>query len=83
MVSTLDNLISSFYCCISNILGKWLCDCAILPHKNDGIKSILLESFKREEMEYMSMDTIKQTDDAIHNPVEFLNILNPHGFLAH
>ncbi|XP_008186267.1 uncharacterized protein LOC103310284 [Acyrthosiphon pisum] len=64
----------------------WLCERAILTPKNDRaavINEILLKSFKGTEMEYKFIDLVLKTDDAIHYPVEFLNALNPPGFLAH
>nr|XP_034194992.1 uncharacterized protein LOC117611167 [Osmia lignaria]XP_034195335.1 uncharacterized protein LOC117611500 [Osmia lignaria] len=64
----------------------WLCERAILTPKNDKagvINDTLLNSFDGVEMEYRSVDSVVQTDDAVHYPVEFLNTLNPPGLPAH
>lgn len=89
VVTTLPKLIAKIYPDIADIKNKsmdWLCERAILTPKNDRaaiINDILLKSFQGEEMEYRSVDTVLQTDDAVHYPVEFLNTLNPPGFPPH
>lgn len=64
----------------------WLCERGTFTLKNNMvamINDILLKSLESKEMEYRSVDTILQTDDTVHYPVEFLNILNFNGFPAH
>lgn len=54
--------------------------------KNDQaavINDILLKSFDGTEMVYNSIDTVVNTDEAVHYPVEFLNTINPAGLPYH
>lgn len=89
VVTTLADLTARIYPDIADIKEKstdWLCERAILTPKNDKaavINETLLNSFEGAEMEYRSVDSVVQTDDAVHYPVEFLNTLNPPGFPAH
>ncbi|XP_046145875.1 uncharacterized protein LOC114881245 [Osmia bicornis bicornis] len=89
VVTTLANLIVKIYPDIVDIKEKpmdWLCERAILTPKNDKagvINDTLLNSFDGTEMEYRYVDSVVQTDDAVHYPVEFLNTLNPPGLPAH
>lgn len=89
VVKTLDDLIKNIYPDISNINIKsdeWLCERAILTPKNDRatiINEKLLNAFDSPKMEYSSIDTVLQTEEATHYPVEFLNSLNPPGFPPH
>ncbi|XP_015270398.1 PREDICTED: myc box-dependent-interacting protein 1, partial [Gekko japonicus] len=64
----------------------YLCKRAILTPKNDkaaDINETLLKSFEGAEMEGRSVDSVVQTDDVVHYPMEFLSTLNPPGFPAH
>ena len=89
IVNNLDDLISSVYPDISRIQEKsmdWLSERAILTSKNDTASEIndkLLDSFEGEVVEYKSVNTLLQSDEAVNYPVEFLNSLNPPGFPAH
>jgi len=89
VVTTLADLTARIYPDIADIKEKsmdWLCERAILTPKNDKaavINETLLNSFEGAEMEYRSVDSVVQTHDAVHYPVEFLNTLNPPGFPAH
>lgn len=89
VVTTLADLTARIYPDIADIKEKsmdWLCERAILTPKNDKaavINDTLLNSFGGAEMEYRSVDSVVQTDDVVHYPVEFLNTLNPPGFPAH
>ncbi|XP_071575067.1 uncharacterized protein [Temnothorax nylanderi] len=47
------------------------------------INDILLKSFEEGEMNYRSVDSVVDTDDAVNYPVEFLNTMNPPGLPAH
>ncbi|XP_063924681.1 ATP-dependent DNA helicase PIF6-like [Zophobas morio] len=89
VVESLTELTNKIYPDIINLKAKpidWLCERAILTPKNDraaGINDLLLKSFEGEEIQYKSMDSVVQTDDAINYPVEFLNTLNPAGLPPH
>lgn len=89
VVNTLADLTQKVYPDIANINAKpddWLCERAILTPKNDRAATIndhLLKSFDSPEMEYLSVDSVLQTDQAVNYPVEFLNSLNPPGFPPH
>ena len=64
----------------------WLCERAILTSKNDTaaeINKISFDSFQAETMEYRSINSVLEVDDAVDYPVEFLNSLNPPGFPTH
>jgi hypothetical protein len=52
---------------------------SILEQLND----IILIKFDGHSREYLSIDTVTSTDDAIHYPQEFLNSLSPSGFPPH
>jgi len=57
-----------------------------LTSKNDTageINKILLGSFQAKKMEYRSVNSVLEIDDAVNYPVEFLNSLNPPGFPPH
>ncbi|XP_063903784.1 uncharacterized protein LOC135123221 [Zophobas morio] len=89
VVESLTELTNKIYPDIINLKAKpidWLCERAILTPKNDraaGINDLLLKSFEGEEIQYKSVDSVVQTDDAINYPVEFLNTLNPAGLPSH
>ena len=42
-----------------------------------------MDHVQEESKEYRSIDTVVNTDDAVHNPQEFLNSLNPADFPRH
>ena len=69
------------------MLNSWNgCDHALLTPTNDKasiINDTLLKSFEGKYIEYKSIDSVVQMDDAIHYPVELLNTLNPPGFPPH
>ncbi|XP_071575057.1 uncharacterized protein [Temnothorax nylanderi] len=89
VVKTLESLINKIYPDIANIKEKsmdWLSERAILTPRNDKagvINDILLKSFEEGEMNYRSVDSVVDTDDAVNYPVEFLNTMNPPGLPAH
>ena len=61
----------------------WLSERAILTPKNDtaaAINYLLLKSFEGDKVQYKSVDSVLQTDDAVNYPAEFLNTLNSVGF---
>ncbi|XP_050679990.1 uncharacterized protein LOC126975918 [Leptidea sinapis] len=65
---------------------EWLCERAILSPKNDKasvINDTLLKVFEGAELQYNSVDSVVNTDDAVQYPVEFLNALNPPGLPTH
>ncbi|KAL4142948.1 hypothetical protein QTP88_005336 [Uroleucon formosanum] len=89
VINTLQELTYKIYPGIENlkeISMDWLCERAILTSKNDTaeeINKILLGSFQAKKMEYRSVNSVLEIDDAVNCPVEFLNSLNPPGFPPH
>ncbi|XP_065356368.1 uncharacterized protein LOC135950766 [Calliphora vicina] len=89
VVKSLAELIEHIYPDIANINTRsndWLCERAILTPKNERatiINNTILQSFDSPEMEYLSIDSVVEIEEAVHYPVEFLNSLNPSGFPPH
>jgi ATP-dependent DNA helicase PIF1 len=89
IVTLLPELTATIYPDIQNIHDKsieWLCERAILTPKNDNaaaINQLLLNAFDAEIVQYKSFDSVLQSDDAVHYPVEFLNSLNPSSLPPH
>ncbi|XP_037809132.1 ATP-dependent DNA helicase PIF1-like [Lucilia sericata] len=89
VVNTLSELTAKIYpdiCHINKKSNDWLCERAILTPKNDRAAAIndnLLNLFDSPKMDYNSIDSVIQAEDAIHYPVEFRNSLNPPGFPNH
>ncbi|XP_023209563.1 uncharacterized protein LOC111612564 [Centruroides sculpturatus] len=89
IVSTVNDLISEIYPDISDLLNKpylWLCERAIISPRNimaEEINNIILEKVNGNNRDYLLIDTVLSTDDAVHYPQEFLNVLSPSGFSPH
>jgi ATP-dependent DNA helicase PIF1 len=89
VVNNAEELISTVYPDIFNLSNKsyqWLCERAIISLRNvtaGEINDIILLKFYGHSREYLSIDTVTSTDDAIHYLQEFLNSLSPSGFLPH
>jgi hypothetical protein len=87
--NNVEELISTVYPDIFNLSNKsyqWLCERAIISLRNvtaGEIIDIILLKFDGHSREYLSIDTVTSTDDAIHYPQEFLNSLSPLGFPPH
>lgn len=85
----MEELISAVYSDIFNPSNKsyqWLCERAIMSLRNgtsEEIKKIILLKFDGDFYEYLTIDTVTSTDDAIHYPQEYLNSLSPSGFPPH
>lgn len=47
------------------------------------INYILLDAFEGECMQYQSTDSVVDPDDAVHDPIEILNSLNPAVLPSH
>jgi ATP-dependent exoDNAse (exonuclease V), alpha subunit - helicase superfamily I member len=65
---------------------QWLCERAILAPKNEVVSRIntdILKKVQGEIKEYLSMDTIMDTDLSTSYPVEFLNSLELSGVPSH
>ncbi|KAF0703530.1 ATP-dependent DNA helicase [Aphis craccivora] len=57
---------------LSNKSYQWLCERAIISPITAGeINDIILLKFDGHSREYLSIDTVTSTDDAIHYPQEF------------
>ena len=88
MTNTLEELIDKVY---TNVESKyldqeWLCERAILALRNEDVHLIndrLLEAIPGTHVEYISIDTTVETDDAVNFPVKFLNARNPPGLPPH
>lgn len=64
----------------------WLCERAILAPKNDEVNKIndrIQLKIPGEPMKYKSVDTVKEEDQAVNYPIEFLNSLEPSGMPPH
>jgi hypothetical protein len=83
VVNNVEELISTVYPDIFNLSNKpyqWLCERAIISPRNvtaGEINDIILLKFDGHSREYLSIDTVTSTDDAIHFPQEFLYSLSP------
>ena len=80
--TSLDELLTAVYPEIERLKdhgAQWLKERAVLTPKNDP----LLDRFCAQEFEYRSIDTVVNTDEVVHYPVEFLNTLNPPGLPLH
>ena len=47
------------------------------------INDILLNLIEGKNMDYRSVDSVLEVDNAVQYPLELLNTLNPPGFPAH
>ncbi|XP_025191833.1 uncharacterized protein LOC112592071 [Melanaphis sacchari] len=89
VVNNVEELISTVYPDILNLSNKsyqWLFERAIISPRNvtaGEINDIILLKFDGYSREYLSIDTVTSTDDAIHYPQEFLNSLSPSGSPPH
>ncbi|XP_073827769.1 uncharacterized protein [Musca autumnalis] len=89
IVQSLKELNEKVYPDIKKLMEKtneWLCERSILTPKNDRaaiINELLMSAYQGDQKEYLSIDKVIQTDDAVQYPVEFLNSLNPPGFPPH
>jgi len=87
--NNVEDLITTVYPDIFNLSNKsyqWLCERAIISPRNVTVREIndiILLKFDGHSREYLSIDTVTSTDDAIHYLREFLNSLSPSGFLPH
>jgi len=87
LMNNLEELISVVYPDVFNMSKKsymWLCERAIISLRNlttEEINDTTLLKFDGDSHEYLSIDTVTSTDDAIHYLQEFLNYLSLSGFL--
>ncbi|GFW73498.1 ATP-dependent DNA helicase [Trichonephila clavipes] len=62
--------------------SSWLKERAILTPTNDSannINNFLLNKLTTKHAKYESVDSVMESEDAVHYPVECLNTLNPPG----
>lgn len=89
VVCDLTTLAEKIYPDLTNFYLKdvsWLKERAILTPKNDtaaNINNTLLEKLPTEIVQYQSVDSVVEVEDAVHYPVEFLHTLNPPGISPH
>lgn len=65
---------------------EWLSERAILAGKNkdvNDLNSIIQSEINGELITYKSVDTVKNKEDVIHYPTEFLNSLDLPGMPPH
>ncbi|CAG4996598.1 unnamed protein product [Parnassius apollo] len=65
---------------------KWLCERAILAPKSESVNKInsdILSEVAGEITEYLSVDTVMDTEQSTSYPVEFLNSLELSGVPSH
>lgn len=65
---------------------NWLRERAILAAKNEDVNDMnnqILAKVPGAMMEYKSIDTVEEADDAVNFPPEFLNSLDPAGMPPH
>lgn len=65
---------------------QWLCERAILAPKNETVTKInenILNEVMGENTEYLSVDTVIETEHSASYPVEFLNSLELSGVPSH
>ncbi|CAH2098246.1 unnamed protein product [Euphydryas editha] len=88
-VTSQQDLISSVYgdfADVGNQTGSWLCKRAILTPRNDQAAAInlkILTHVSGNSVQYTSINTVMEEEDATHYPVEFLESLNTPGLPAH
>ncbi|CAK1595296.1 unnamed protein product [Parnassius mnemosyne] len=88
LVQSPSELIASVYSDLTNNMheDKWLCERAILAPKNESVNKInsdILSEVAGEITEYLSVDTVIDTEQSTSYPVEFLNSLELSGVPSH
>ncbi|CAK1602388.1 unnamed protein product [Parnassius mnemosyne] len=92
LVQSHSELIASVYSDLTNnmheetVRDKWLCERAILAPKNESVNKInsdILSEVAGEITEYLSVDTVMDTEQNTSYPVEFLNSLEWSGVPSH
>lgn len=86
--SSLNGLITKIYPNISiNYKNhEWLFERAILIPTNNEVNKInhqILNQIPGETVQYKSIDTVTEVNEAVNFPIEFLNSLEPHGIPPH
>ncbi|XP_060855199.1 ATP-dependent DNA helicase pif1-like [Metopolophium dirhodum] len=87
--NSLEQLIQSVYQDIGNLKNlnsEWLCERVILITTNnraDTINSLIVSGFQALEMDYISIDTVIDSEESVHFPTEFLNSQTPSGMPPH
>lgn len=89
VVDTVDELIQFVYPEVNDVLNKelsWFCERAILSPKNESanyLNNIILSRINTPEFIYNSFDSVVDTEEAVHFPLEFLHTLDPPGLPSH
>lgn len=89
LVNNLQELIDNVYPDIKNSSIKslnWFKERSILSPTNeqvDKVNNLIISKLDGQTRVYYSIDTILQSEEAVHYPIEFLNSLNPPGFPPH
>lgn len=88
LVQSGSELIEMVYPGLQNNIkeDQWLCQRAILAPKNDIVNKInfdILSQVSGETVEYLSVDSVMDTEQSTSYPVEFLNSLELSGVPSH
>src|SRR6187551_2007596 len=87
-VKTVRNMIQAVYPNVNQNYKnlEWLRERAILAPKNDDVNEInkeILAMLPGDVIEYKSVDTVVDADEAVNYPTEFLSSLDPAGLPQH
>ncbi|GBP64209.1 hypothetical protein EVAR_38696_1 [Eumeta japonica] len=87
--NNIQDLVNNVYPDIHNISCKtisWFKERAILSPTNeqvDKVNNLILAKIDTPTQIYYSVDTVLDSEEAVHFPTEFLNSLNPSGLPPH
>ncbi|CAH2105889.1 unnamed protein product [Euphydryas editha] len=88
VVGSESELVAKVYTYLHNNIhdDQWLCERAILAPKNETVTKInenILDEVMGETTEYLSVDTVIDSENSTSYPVEFLNSLELSGVPSH
>ncbi|GBP07790.1 hypothetical protein EVAR_73195_1 [Eumeta japonica] len=89
LIDNIQDLVNNVYPDIHNISCKtisWFKERAILSPTNeqvDKVNNLILAKIDTPTQIYYSVDTVLDSEEAVHFPTEFLNSLNPSGLPPH
>ncbi|XP_059223034.1 uncharacterized protein LOC131996874 [Stomoxys calcitrans] len=89
LIDNIQDLVNNVYPDIHNISCKtlsWFKERAILSPTNEQVdkaNNLILAKIDTQTQIYYSVDTVLDSEEAVHFPTEFLNSLNPSGLPPH